>query len=229
MTRPANEPSKHTLGWLTLGAIAIGGLIGAAVLTRQPATRTAAGTGTDSAPGRTARQTRFGRFAVVGRTVTIHRPRQEVYDRWRDPATLPRVIDHVSGVTDLGNGVFRWDIDGPIGTAHLETEIVSDREGEEIAWRSTEGSLIKTQGKVMFRDAPGDRGTEVEAIIAYTPMLGELGRMVAKLAGVDPETQGRRALKRLKMLMETGEIATSRNRRDPDTDPDTGTAGTKRD
>ena len=60
-------------------------------------------------------------------------------------------------------------------------------------------------------------------------MLGELGRMVAKLAGVDPETQGRRALKRLKMLMETGEIATSRNRRDPGTDPDTGTAGTKTD
>ena len=64
-----------------------------------------------------------------------------------------------------------------------------------------------------FRDAPGGRGTEVEAIIAYVPPAGELGRWVAKLFQAEPAIQGRRELKRFKMLMETGEIATSATRK----------------
>jgi uncharacterized membrane protein len=35
---------------------------------------------------------------------------------------------------------------------------------------------------------------------------------VAKLFQAEPSLQGRRELKRFKMLMETGEIATNRNR-----------------
>jgi uncharacterized membrane protein len=95
----------------------------------------------------------------------------------------------------------------------IETEIVADRKGEEIAWRSTEGSEIDTEGKIEFRDAPAGRGTEVTAIVAYVPPMGELGRWVASAFQKEPSIQGRRELKRLKMLLETGEIATSRNRR----------------
>jgi uncharacterized membrane protein len=76
-----------------------------------------------------------------------------------------------------------------------------------------EGSQIDTEGKVLFRDAPGDRGTEVEAIVAYKPPAGELGRWIAKLFQREPAVQGRRELKRLKMLLETGEIATAQNRK----------------
>ena len=64
-----------------------------------------------------------------------------------------------------------------------------------------------------YRDAPGNRGTEVEALIAYVPPGGELGRWIAKLFRAEPALQGRRDLKRFKMLMETGEIATSANRK----------------
>ncbi|NEX46480.1 SRPBCC family protein [Pseudotabrizicola algicola] len=213
MTHHQDERSRQSIAWLALGAVAVTGLVGASVLTRQPMARHDA----DSAPGRTARQMRYGRFAVVGRTVTIHRPRDEVYRFWRDPSNLPTIMDHVAAITEQNNDLWTWQLDAPAGmTVHLETEIVSDRPGSEIAWKSTEASQVRTQGKVMFSDAPGDRGTEVEAIIAYTPVLGELGRLIAKLAGKDPETQGRRALKRLKMLLETGEIATSRNQREPE-------------
>ena len=62
-----------------------------------------------------------------------------------------------------------------------------------------------------FRDAPGGRGTEVEAIIAYKPPAGELGRIIAKLFQHEPEIQGRRELRRFKMLMETGEVADPRH------------------
>ena len=53
----------------------------------------------------------------------------------------------------------------------------------------------------------------MEAIIAYNPPAGELGRWIAKLFQAEPALQGRRDLKRFKMLMETGEIATSANRK----------------
>jgi uncharacterized membrane protein len=105
-----------------------------------------------------------------------------------------------------------WTIAAPAWqSVDVETEIVEERENELIAWRSVEGSQIETQGRIGFKDAPNGRGTLVEAVIAYKPPGGELGRMIAKLFGREPNIQGRRELKRFKMLMETGEIATAAN------------------
>jgi uncharacterized membrane protein len=166
----------------------------------------------DDARGRNARRRRFGRYAVTGRTVTIDRPRAEVYDYWRDFSNLPTFMENVRSVVTEG-GLTRWTIRGPGGRdVALETRLVNERPGEQIAWRSTENSQIDTEGKVLFRDARGGRGTEVEAIVAYVPPAGEIGRLIAKLFQAAPAIQGRRELKRLKMMLETGEIATSQNR-----------------
>ncbi len=199
-------------GWLALGAAtALIGAAGAAYL-MQPGRHEPHPA--DSAPGRTARQRRFGRYAVVGRTVTINRPRAELYAYWRDFANLPRFMENVRSVTPVGDGVFRWKIAGPRGRhVVVETRIAEERENELIAWRSTDASEIDTEGRVRFRDAPGGRGTEVEAIVAYRAPYGELGRWIATIFQKEPAIQGRRELKRFKMLMETGEIATSSNHR----------------
>ena len=53
----------------------------------------------------------------------------------------------------------------------------------------------------------------MEAIIAYVPPGGRVGQIIAKLFQAEPAIQGRRDLKRLKMLLETGEVATSANRK----------------
>jgi uncharacterized membrane protein len=45
------------------------------------------------------------------------------------------------------------------------------------------------------------------------PPAGEVGRLVAKILQREPRIQVRRDLKRFKMLMETGEVATSSNQR----------------
>lgn len=167
----------------------------------------------DSAPGRTSRQSRFGDYAVSGRTVTINRPRSELFAFWRDFTNLAQVMDNVESVERDGDASV-WTIRGPGGMhVHARTQVVAEREGEEIAWRSVEGSGIDTEGKVMFRDAPGDRGTEVEAVVAYVPPAGAAGQMIAKLFQREPRIQGRREMKRFKMLMETGEVATARNRK----------------
>ena len=75
-------------------------------------------------------------------------------------------------------------------------------------------SEIETSGEVRFEDAPGERGTRVSLVMAYDPPAGALGRAVAKLFLREPQVQARHDLKRFKMLMETGEIATSARTRD---------------
>lgn len=189
------------------GALAIGGGLLLA--------RSSRPTGNDDdAPGRTARTGRHGDYAVVGKTVTIAKPpRAQLFAFWRDFTNLPAVMDNLDRVEMLGGDRSRWTIRAPGGgTVSVETEIAREKDGELIAWRSVEGSDIDTEGRVRFRDAPGDRGTEVELVIAYKPPLGRVGQAVAKLLQREPAIQARRDLRRFKMLMETGEIANSDRR-----------------
>jgi uncharacterized membrane protein len=161
----------------------------------------------DDAPGRTAKDKDFGKYEVVGHTVTINKPRSELFAFWRNFQNLSTFMENIENVQPFGNGRFVWTIKAPAGeTGDVETEIVNERPDELIAWRSVEGSEINTEGRVAFRDA-GARGTVVEAVIAYKPPAGALGKWIAKLYQREPNIQGRQELKRFKMLMETGEIA----------------------
>jgi uncharacterized membrane protein len=206
-----------TLGWLAAFAAA-----GAAVLVTTRAMGEHHHHPPDSAPGRASRKHRHGDYAVTGNTVTIHKPRAELYAFWRDFQNLA-FMENVEAVDVMGDRS-AWTIAGPLGqSVRIETVVSEDRPDELIAWRSVEGSDVESRGRVAFRDAPADRGTEVEAIIAYKPPAGEVGRWIAKLFGREPQVQGRRELKRFKMLMETGEIATARNRGN-DTEHETGAA-----
>ena len=187
---------------LALGGIALGSILSA---------KTGKGRSSDDAPGFTARRG-FGEYDVVGRTVTIRKPRAELFAYWRDFSNLPNFMENLEriegGDTQSKSGT--WYIRAPAGrTVAVKTEIVREEEGELIAWRSVEGSDIDTEGRVTFEDAPGERGTRVGLIIAYKPPAGELGRVIAKMFLREPEIQARHDLKRFKMLMETGEIATS--------------------
>ena len=189
------------------GLLAVGGGL---LLARSSTTRG----GKDDAPGRTARTGRFGDYAVVGKTVTIAKPpRDQLFAFWRDFTNLPSFMDNLENVETLGDKRSRWTIKAPGGTSVvIETEIAQEKSGELIAWRSVEGSDVDTEGRVQFRDAPGDRGTEVELVIAYKPPLGRAGQAIAKLLQREPAIQARRDLRRFKMLMETGEIANSDRR-----------------
>lgn len=204
-------PSNKRLAWYALGAVTVVAMAGATAIARQMQPRGNA----DSAPGRTARRTEFGNFAVIGRTVTVNRTRDDVYQFCRDVSNLTQLMKNIAEISHQDNGVTRWVFNGAAGlTITADTRILDDRPGEEISWISVDTSQIETRGKVLFRDAPGNRGTQVEAISAYRPPLGELGKVVIKLFGEDPAVQTRHALKRMKMLLETGEIATATNRRD---------------
>ncbi len=146
--------------------------------------------------------------------MTIRKPRTELYAYWRDFDKLPLFMENVETIRAEGDHRV-WVIKAPAGqTVEAKTEIAEDIAGKRIAWRSVEGSDIATTGSVEFTDAPGNRGTRVTLVMAYDPPAGELGRLIAKLFQREPEVQARHDLKRFKALMETGEIATSANRKD---------------
>lgn len=167
----------------------------------------------DDAPRRARRDDKAGDLALVGRSVLIARPADEVYALWRDPASFPFFMQAVERIATHGDAHV-WTVRAPMGqTVSLVTQIVEDEPGRLIAWRSTPDSQIETRGRVTFTPAPADRGTVVTADIAYDPPAGDLGRLVAKLFGAEPNIQARHALKRFKMMLETGEIATGRSRR----------------
>ena len=144
---------------------------------------------------------------LVGRTVTIGRPRQEIYETWRNFTRFPEFMENVTRVDDLGGDRSRWLIKAPAGgEVKLVTRIVEDVPGDRIAWESEEDSDINTAGILTLTDAPPGRGTYVRLLMSYDPPGGAIGRGIAKLLQREPSLQARRDLRRFKQLMETGEL-----------------------
>lgn len=152
---------------------------------------------------------------LVGCTVTINRPRAELFAYWRDLTQLPTFMENVEQVERLDDKRSRWVVKAPAGkTVEWISAITEERDGEVIAWASEDGADVPNSGRIDFRDAQGDRGTIVTATILYDPPAGIIGKVIAKMFQREPAIQARRDLRRFKQLMETGEIATgARNRR----------------
>ncbi len=147
--------------------------------------------------------------AIVGRTVTINKPRPELYAFWRDFRNLARFLENVERV-DVGDSrQSHWVIKAPAGkTVEWDSQITEDEPDRLIAWESVAGD-IKNAGRIEFSDAAPGRGTLVTATIVYDPPGGDIGKLIAKLFQKEPKVQARRDLRRFKQLMETGEISTS--------------------
>jgi uncharacterized membrane protein len=147
---------------------------------------------------------------LVKKSIMIRRPAGEIYSFWRDFKNLPQVMQHLESVDVTGNKHSRWVAKGPAGKrVQWEAETTEDRPNELIAWRSIEGSTVENSGSVRFDAAPADRGTLVRVQLTYRPPAGGVGATIAKLFGEEPELQLEEDLRRLKQVMETGEIITT--------------------
>ncbi|MBG1265955.1 SRPBCC family protein [Nostoc sp. WHI] len=146
----------------------------------------------------------------VEKTVTINKSADELYRFWHNFENLPTFMKHLKSVRVSNEKRSHWIANAPLGNSvEWDADILEDRENEFISWASVEGADIDNSGFVRFQKAPGDRGTEVKVVLEYNPPGGALGSIVAKLFGEEPEQQIGDELHRFKMLMETGEIATT--------------------
>jgi uncharacterized membrane protein len=145
----------------------------------------------------------------VEAAITIRAPREQVYSFWRDFGNFPSFMAHVESVEARSDGRSHWVAKAPLGTVEWDAAIVQERPNELIAWRSAEGSDVDHSGVVGFVDAPGGRGTEIHVNMRVAAPAGKVGMAVAKLLGEEPTVQVKDDLRRLKQLMETGEIVRS--------------------
>ncbi|MBD0386093.1 MAG: SRPBCC family protein [Nostoc sp. C3-bin3] len=146
----------------------------------------------------------------VEKTVTINKSAVELYRFWHDFENLPTFMKHLKSVKVHNEKRSHWIANAPLdNTVEWDADILEDRENEFISWASVEGADVDNSGFVRFTKAPGDRGTEVKVVLEYNPPGGALGATVAKLFGEEPEQQVGDELRRFKMLMEAGEIATT--------------------
>src|SRR5574340_153121 len=72
----------------------------------------------------------------VDKSVTVDKPRAEVYRFWRDLSNLSRFMRHVESVSVDGNRS-HWVVTAPAGhTVEWDAEINNEIENELIGWRS---------------------------------------------------------------------------------------------
>lgn len=146
----------------------------------------------------------------VEKTVTINKPAEELYRFWHNFGNLPHFMKHLKDVKVNNDKRSHWTTTGPLGgSVEWDADIIEDRDNELIAWTSVEGADVDNSGSVRFQPAPGDRGTEVKVVTEYNPPGGAIGATIAKLFGEEPEQQIGDDLRRFKMMMEAGEIATT--------------------
>ncbi len=146
----------------------------------------------------------------VTAAITVNRPRAAVYAFWRDFENLPRFMYHLESVQTTGEGRSHWRAKAPLGrSVEWDAQVTGETPDERIAWRSSEGASVEHAGEVRFRDAPGDRGTEVVVQLRYAAPGGRLGELAAKLVGEEPTQQVKDDLKRFKQVLETGEVVRS--------------------
>jgi uncharacterized membrane protein len=146
----------------------------------------------------------------VEASVTIGRPREEVYRFCRDLTNFPRFMRGLEAVTRMGEGKSRWVARGKRGTpGEWSLEIVEDVENEQISWRTVDARGATRSGVLYLRPAPGRRGTEVSVRLEVEPSGGLFGRWAALRRGEEVEFMLRGDLRRLKQLLEAGTIPTT--------------------
>ena len=210
--RPKRDSGKANVAMgVGLATAAVAAAAGAFLLQRKNKEQGMADTISSDAPSWTLRDRPEGeKGELIGRSATINRPRDEIYQRWRDFTAFPQFMENVERVEMLDDKRSKWTIKGPGGSdVELVTEITHDVPGERIAWKSTEDSDIETAGELMIKDANPGRGAVVQLVQTYKAPGGAIGKMLAKLMQREPEIQARRDLRRFKQLLETGEVTTN--------------------
>jgi uncharacterized membrane protein len=143
-------------------------------------------------------------------TTTVRKPGSEVYAFWRDLENLPTFMAHLKNVRTTGDRTSHWVASAPFGKdVEWDAEIIDEVPGEKIAWRSPGNAAVPNAGTVRFVPAPDGVSTELQVALVYDIPGGPVGKAVAKYFGEEPHQQLDDDLRRLKQVLETGEVVRS--------------------
>jgi uncharacterized membrane protein len=217
--------TRNVSDWERVASVAAGAALFYLGTRQRPSNRLATSTGlgllargvggycpVNAAVGRNADRTNTkvalggARGIHVYETITINRPAPELFRFWRDFTNLPRFMEHLADVQVLSSTRSLWTAKAPAGMrVKWEADVINEIDGELIGWQSTENADVATAGSVRFVPAQGG-ATEIIVHLQYEPPAGKLGSFVASLFGEEPSQQIRADLRRLKTILETGEV-----------------------
>ena|SRR3984893_2602052 len=134
-----------------------------------------------TALGKTS-EVRHAESVNIRASMQVNKPRQEVYQFWRQLENLPRFMKHLLTVQQIDSKRSHWEavLPGHLATIKWDAEIVKEEEDRLIGWQSVANATIENAGKVEFRDA-GNGATELDVVISYRPPAGDLGSVIGKL------------------------------------------------
>ena len=217
--------TRNVSDWERVASVAAGAALLYLASRQRPANRLASSTGlglvargvggycpVNAAVGRNADRSNTkvalggSRGIHVYESITVNRPAAELFSFWRDFSNLPRFMHHLDDVQMLSSTRSVWTAKAPAGMrVKWEADVINEIEGELIGWQSTENADVATAGSVRFVPASAG-GTEIIVHLQYEPPAGKLGSFVASLFGEEPSQQIRADLRRLKTILETGDV-----------------------
>ena len=142
------------------------------------------------------------RGTKIVHALTICRPAAELYAALLDRNIFTQVIP--------AQGRNNWstpdDFEYFAGDSHVTNGCIINRTPNElVVWQTDAAGRFPLAGNIRFTPAPADEGTEVIVQIEYEATFAD---KFAKLFGRDPGNHVKKVLRRLKALLEAGEIPT---------------------
>ncbi len=166
--------------------------------------------GIDTAEAREAREAYLRHGIRAAQACTIDKSPGDLYAWCRDLGNLPRIMDHIETVHVIDEKRSHWVATAPDivgGRVEWDVEITDDQPGAWFAWRSMADAPIRTAGSIRFIPRP-EHGTIVKVDMDYATPAGQMAAWAARLFGMEPNQHLREDLRRLKQVMETGEVPT---------------------
>ena len=139
-------------------------------------------------------------------TQEVDKPREEVYNFWRNLENLPLFMQHLENVNALNDTITVWEAKMPVGMGNLrwKSTIVEEKENEILGWKSLPGSEIENAGKVEFEDV-GVGTTRLHVVLSYKAPFGIPGEGAARLINPIFEDMLREDVLSFKELIENRE------------------------
>ncbi|HLP84098.1 MAG TPA: hypothetical protein VK157_07085 [Phycisphaerales bacterium] len=147
-------------------------------------------------------------------SITIQQPIAAVFRGMTGILELPQFGGELRNVAAIGPDADKFKFAAAVTAGRTDEhklEILSQEVDRRIAWRSLPDSPIAHAGSMTLRELPFHRGTEMRVVIDYISPKGTIRQQVDKTRKRDPETNLHLALWRFRQLLETGELATTKD------------------